>query len=261
MRPICAYEEFHEDTPMNRILRSTMELLLHAGISVERKRRIRALLLYFGNVTPVDLMRVNWHMRYRRHHQTYRMLMFVCYLVVKGLIQKQADGSARFLDFLDEQRMCTLYEKFILAYYRREHPELSPRSEMIRWVLDEDTSGSRALLPVMRCDVMLSRGNHILIIDAKYYSNVFHRYGDSEKIHTPNLNQIFAYVKNKCAELGESPHRVSGLLLYAATDESILPDETYSLSGNIIGVQTLDLSQPFSAISTQLESLIDRYLG
>ena len=63
-------------------------------------------------------------MRYDRNNRTYRMLMAVCWLVVKGLLQTQNDGSTRMMDFFDEQRMSRLYEKFILEYYRREHPQL-----------------------------------------------------------------------------------------------------------------------------------------
>jgi hypothetical protein len=63
-------------------------------------------------------------MRFDRNNQTYRMLMNVCWLVAKGLLQTRADGTSRLMDFLDEQRMSRLYEKFILGYYKREHPEL-----------------------------------------------------------------------------------------------------------------------------------------
>ena len=47
-----------------------------------------------------------------------------------------------------------------------------------------------------------------------------------------NLYQIFTYVKNKDAEFGDEPHRVSGMLLYAATDKAIQPDNSYRMSGN-----------------------------
>ena len=43
-------------------------------------------------------------------------------------------------------------------------------------------------------------------------------------LHSGNLYQIFTYVKNKDTEFGDEPHRVSGMLLYAATDEAIQPD-------------------------------------
>ena len=45
------------------------------------------------------------------------MLISICYLVVKGLLQTQSDGTIKLMDFLDEQRMHRLYEKFILERY------------------------------------------------------------------------------------------------------------------------------------------------
>ncbi|MEE1214932.1 MAG: hypothetical protein U0L04_08135, partial [Bacteroidaceae bacterium] len=56
----------------------------------------------------------------------------------------------------------------------------------------------------------------------------------------------FTYVKNKDAEYGDAPHEVSGMLLYAKTDEQIQPDHVYHMSGNKISVRTLDLDCDFS---------------
>ncbi|WP_336433283.1 hypothetical protein [Eubacterium pyruvativorans] len=40
-------------------------------------------------------------------------------------------------------------------------------------------------------------------------------------------------------------HQVSGMLLYAKTDEDLVPDNVYHMSGNQISVKTLDLNQEF----------------
>ena len=75
------------------------------------------------------------------------------HLVVKGLLQTNSDGSTRLMDFIDEQRMCRLYEKFMLEYYRKEHPEVSARASQIPWQLDD---GFSDMLPVMQSDITLS---------------------------------------------------------------------------------------------------------
>ena len=115
---VCSYDEFSVDTRMNRVLKATMMLLVRSDIDKARKKELKRLLVFFGDVNDVDLSTVDWHMSFDRNNQTYRMLMNVCWLVVKGLLQTQADGSSRLMDFLDEQRMSHLYEKFILKYYR-----------------------------------------------------------------------------------------------------------------------------------------------
>lgn len=72
------------------------------------------------------------------------------------------------MDFLDEQRMCRLYEKFILEYYRKEFKNLiTANASQIPWQLDDEES---SMLPVMQSDIMLQRGDRVLIIDAKYYA-------------------------------------------------------------------------------------------
>lgn len=249
---ICTYDEFTVNSYLNRILKSTMELLLHADISKARKKALRKLMIYFADVDVLDVHTISWNIRYDRNNQTYRMLISVCYLVVKGLLQTNTDGSTRLMDFVDEQRMCRLYEKFILEYYRKEHPGITTRASQIPWQLDD---GFSDMLPIMQSDITLSKGNRTLIIDAKYYAHNMQTQYNVHTLHSGNLYQIFTYVKNKDAEYGDAPHEVSGMLLYAKTDEQIQPDHVYHMSGNKISVRTLDLNCDFAEIAEQLDSI------
>ena len=249
---ICTYDDFTVNCYLNRILKSTMELLLHADISKARKKALRKLMIYFADVDVLDIHTINWNIRYDRNNQSYRMLISICYLVVKGLLQTNSDGSTRLMDFIDEQRMCRLYEKFILEYYRKEHPEITARASQIPWQLDD---GFSDMLPIMQSDITLSKGNRTLIIDAKYYAHNTQTQYDVHTLHSGNLYQIFTYVKNKDAEYGDAPHEVSGMLLYAKTDEQIQPDHVYHMSGNKISVKTLDLNCNFEKIAWQLDTI------
>ncbi len=249
---ICSYDEFSENSYMNRIIKKTMELLLHSDISKSRKKELRKLLMYFGEVEPLDVHSINWRIQYNRNNQTYRMLVSICYLVIKGLLQTNSDGTTRLMDFLDEQHMCRLYEKFILEYYRKEFPELSASASQIPWSLDD---GEGTMLPIMQSDIMLSKGSDVLIIDAKYYAHTTQTQYDAHTLHSGNLYQIFTYVKNKDAEFGDRSHTVSGMLLYAATDEVIQPNNSYQMSGNKVSVKTLDLNLDFSQIAAQLNAI------
>ncbi len=255
---VCSYDEFSVDTRMNRILKATMVLLMRSDIDKTRKKELKRLLAYFGEVGDIDLPTVDWRMRFDRNNRTYRMLMSVCWLVAKGLLQTQADGTSRLMDFLDEQRMSRLFEKFILEYYRREHPELDAGAPYIGWVLDD---GFDDMLPAMRSDITLTRDGTVLIIDAKCYSHTTQQQFDKRSVHSGNLYQIFTYVKNKEAELARAgvPHEVSGMLLYARTDEDVQPEETYQMSGNRISVRTLGLDMPFENIRAQLDTIADEH--
>lgn len=253
---VCTYDEFSVNTYMNRIIKTTMLKLLHADIDKARKKEIRKLLVFFDEVQELDVHTINWSQQYSRNNQTYRMLVSICYLVLKGLLQTTTDGSTKLMQFVDEQRMCRLYEKFILEYYRKEHPEITANASQIPWQLDDDFSD---MLPVMQTDIMLSQGAKVLIIDAKYYEHTTQTQYDKHTLHSNNLYQIFTYVKNKEYELREEQHEVAGMLLYAKTEEEIQPDQKYKMSGNRISVRTLDLNLDFSEIRKQLDGIVEEY--
>ena len=121
--------------------------------------------------------------------------------------------------------------------------------------------GVSEMLPVMQSDIMLSRGSQVLIIDAKYYAHNTQVQFDTRSIHSGNLYQIFTYVKNKKAEFGDKTNTVSGMLLYARTDEPVQPDNRYRMSGNIISVRTLDLNKEFPEIAAQLDEIAEEHFG
>ena len=255
---VCTYDDFTVNSYMNRIIKSTMELLIRSDISKARKKELRKLLVFFDEVEPLNVYDINWQLQYNRNNQSYRMLISICYLVVKGLLQSNTSGGTKLMDFLDEQRMCRLYERFILEYYRKEHPEIRASASQIPWQLDDDFN---FMLPVMQTDIMLSKGNTTLIIDAKYYGHTTQEQYGVHTLHSGNLYQIFTYVKNKDAEYGEHPHNVSGMLLYAQTDESVQPNNVYHMGGNKISVRTLNLNCSFNEIASQLDGIVAEHFA
>lgn len=255
---VCVYDEFSVNSYMNKILKTTMSLLLGADIAKNRKKELRKLLVFFDEVDLIDIHAIQWNMQYNKNNQTYRMLISVCYLVIKGLLQTNSDGDTKLMDFLDEQRMCRLFEKFILEYYRKEHSEIKASASQIPWQLDDDMND---MLPVMQTDIMLTKNDKVLIIDAKYYAKTLQSQYDVKTLHSGNLYQIFTYVKNKEVELSKGPHEVAGMLLYAKTDEVVLPDNEYKMSGNKVIVRTLDLDCDFAAVASQLDSIAETYFA
>lgn len=251
---VCLYDEFSVDSYMNQILKSTMELLLRYDIPKSRKKELRNLLLYFKDVTSIDVHTINWNIRFHRNNQTYQMLISVCYLIIKGLLQTTTSGTMKLSKYIDEQRMCRLYEKFILEYYKHHYPQIKVSSSQIEWAVDDDYI---FMLPTMQSDIMLTYQDKTLIIDAKYYEHNTQSQYNVNTIHSNNLYQIFTYVKNKASKGGN----VSGMLLYAKTDEDIQPNNEYMMSGNKISVKTLDLDCEFSEIRMQLDDIVNVWLN
>ena len=250
----CTYDEFSVNGTKNRIIKSTLELLLKSDIPKYRKKELRKLIIFFSEVENIDLHSVNWNMKYDRNNKTYRMLISICYLVVNGLLQTNLDGNTKIMDFLDEQSMFRLYEKFILGYYKKHYAELSPSASRIPWSVD-----NTRMLPIMQSDIHLQKNNTVLIIDAKYYSHTTQVKYDNHTLHSNNMYQIFTYVKNCDYAFGEEDHKVSGILLYAKTEEEIQPDNIYQMHGNQITVKTLDLNQKFDIIAKQLNDIVKNH--
>ncbi len=254
---VCQVDDYIENTYMNQILKSTAMLLLRSkDVKDENKRKLKRSILYFAGVDQISCKNIQWStLRYNRSNKSYKMLMNICYLVIEGMLISETDGKYKLNEFIDDQRMSSLYEKFILAYYRRHYPSVKATQSHIEWNTDD---AMVTLLPRMKSDVMLEYKGFTFIIDAKYYASSLQtgQYG-THSIHSNNLYQIFAYVKNKDKNNDGS---VAGMLLYANTDGEN-PDVDYRLSGNKISVKTLDLNCPFQKIQAQLEEVISTWLS
>ena len=242
------------------ILKTTVMLLLrHTRVDQEYKSDLKKEMLFFSNVDTIDPTTIRWSaIRFQRNNNTYRMLISLCQLILEGMLLTTDSGEYKLASFVDEQRMNRLYEKFILEYYAKECPQVTTTASQIPWALDD---GIGTMLPVMQSDIMLTKDDTVLIIDAKYYTHTTQTQYDVHTLHSGNLYQIFTYVKNKDTGFGDKPHTVSGMLLYAATDEAIQPDNSYQMSGNKISVRTLDLNQEFSEIATQLNTIVDEHFS
>ena len=256
----CEYDELSENNLLNQILKTTTMILLHHGrVDQEYKNDLKKEMLFFANVDIIDPGAIRWSsIRFQRNNNTYRMLIGLCQLILEGMLLTTDSGEHRLASFIDDQHMNRLYEKFILEYYRKHHPELHANPSRIDWQLDDDYS---ELLPVMQTDITLAKGGTVLIIDAKYYGKTTQQRFDVSSLVSGNLYQIFTYVKNKDEELTRAgiEHSVSGMLLYAKTDEVLLPDNEYRMSGNRISARTLDLNQKFSIIAAQLDQFAERF--
>ena len=252
-RMVCQFDLFSENTLLNQILKGAMLVLIrHGDVKQENRKALRKLLVFFENVDDIDPIHVDWSAcRYHQNNATYKMLINMCWLVIKGLLLTTESGEYKLAKFLDNQQMHRLYEKFVRGYFRKEYPQYAASAAYIDWNVDD---GVIDFLPVMKSDITLTHGPKTLIIDTKYYGKSMQTNAmfDSRSIISGNLYQIYTYVKNKdCAGSGN----VSGLLLYAKTDEDITPDNDYLMGGNRISVKTLDLGADWPDIERQLASV------
>lgn len=251
-RLACEYDEFSEDHLLNRILRAAAEALLRAP-QVDRKYKaaLRRELSYFSSVAALDLSCVPWsRLVFPRNAGNVEWLVRLAELLTKGLLMTEESGGTHLRETLTDDALARLYEKFLLGWFSLYFPRLHPGARRIPWAAE----GEEAFLPAMQSDVTLSDGARELVLDAKCYSHAMQEHWGRRTQHSHNLYQIFTYVKNREAVLGPG-QTVSGLLLYARTDEAVQPAQTYRLAGSRIDVRTLDLTGDFSRIELALRRI------
>ncbi|MCM1502064.1 MAG: 5-methylcytosine-specific restriction endonuclease system specificity protein McrC [Bacteroidales bacterium] len=255
----CEYDEYSEDNIFNRILKSTILLLLgHSEVRPQRKKGLKKIIPFFLNVRATDLSGIKWNtLRFDRNSKTYQMLLYLCYFIIDNTLLSTDEGKVKMLTFSDE-KMCRLYEKFVLEYYRRHHPEFHACARQISWnVVKEETT--LEMLPILQTDIFLTIGERTLIIDTKYYSKSLQTNYDKRTIHSHNQNQILTYVLNHDRE---HTGNTDGILLYAMTEEEFHPHGQMKWhDGNMIYYRNLDLNQDFEGIKQQLELLVSNNCG
>lgn len=246
-RMICQYDEFSYNTYMNQIIKSTINKLIKCNLLKEPyKKELLKINGFFNDIGIIPITKIDWKgLKYHRNNINYRIIMDICYLICEGLIVNEQNGNVKFSTFIKDKQMATLYEKFVLGFYKKEYPELKPNSKYIDWDLDEIPPIS--FLPTMHTDITLECKGKQLIIDTKYYPEAMQKspHNENKTLISGNLYQIFAYVKNSDF-VGE----IKGMLLYPTVGYEL--DENYKMSGNEIYIKTLDLNKDFIQIKEQL---------
>lgn len=254
----CEHDEFSENNLSNRILKTTMYFLArHKRVSISRKKELVRLLPFLSTVETVDLRSIKWNtIKVQRNYRNYRLLLYICYLVSRGLLFSD-DGTVNLQTFFDERMLHHLYERFILEYYRYHFKgQFEAVAEQIKWDIG-DSDGR--YLPIMQSDIMLKQKDKTIIIDAKYYSYIMQKreqFG-TKTYNSGNLYQVNTYMTHYAA--ANPNKRVEGMLLYAQTDEEV-PISTYTFLGRKFSVRTLDLNCDFEKICEQLNSIANEWL-
>lgn len=97
-------------------------------------------------------------LRYNRNNYHYRMLINISELIFQGLITNEGKNEILFSDFIRDNQMAKLYEKFVLNFYKTHLDEAvyNVHAPKFNWNLDEDISEEDlSLLPEMRTDIVV----------------------------------------------------------------------------------------------------------
>lgn len=251
---VCDYDELSENNVFNQIVLTAATILIrHSDVKKDKKAKLKQLILFFQNVQPIDIRNIHWNtLRFDRNNKNYRMLVYLCYFILREWLMTTEDGKYKMREFSDDH-MCRLFEKFVLEYYKKHHPELKACAAQIGWNVVEDATDT-SVLPIMQTDVLLSIGERTLIVDTKYYSKIMQEQYGKETLRNNHLYQIRTYVDEYDRD---HHHNVDGMLLYAKTKNDDFDDATIThRDGYTLYIRTLNLNTDFEAIKNRLDSFI-----
>lgn len=185
---VCEFDTFSENNVFNQILKSCVFLLLrYSDVKTERKTKLRKLMIYFETVDEIPSCSIRWNtLRYDHNTRTYQMLHSLCYFLLQSRLLTTEGGNVRMERFSDAH-MNLLFQRFVMEYYKKKHPEYKAQAKQIKWDLCENESVSASMLPIMQTDITLAVGDRMLIIDTKYYGQTVQENMGKISIHSPNL--------------------------------------------------------------------------
>lgn len=251
---VCDFDEFTDNVPFNQILKTTIGILIKAPYLDSRiKKELIDIRYHFSFIDEIRITMYAFScLKYNRNNMHYKMLMNICELIYFGLIANEEGKALKFADFIRNEQMAVLYEKFVLNFYKKHLPVSIYRthSPKIEWGIDDGFKHvGLEYLPQMRTDIVIENSveRTQIIVDTKYYASALEKgnLGETKKLIPSNLYQICTYVNNS-AYLG----KVSGMLLYPTTEQEL--NLKYKINGKIIKVKTLNLASEWDALSERL---------
>ena len=255
-RAVCTYDELGPETGGTQLLLGALQQLsgtpaLPAALRQELRLTARR---FPAGLVPLPLAAASLRAVHRQRPTGLpAFLLNVCELIYRSALPApEATGRPRFRDFRrDEPLMARLFEQFVRNFYRLEQRRFRVLSETIRWQAATGSAEALALLPAMITDTSLEAPDRKIILDTKYYAAALRPRYDQQKLISPHLYQLYAYLQNQPLAPGQ---QLEGILLYPAATQVV--DVRYTLGGHPVRIVTIDLAQPWEQIAAALLGLV-----
>jgi 5-methylcytosine-specific restriction enzyme subunit McrC len=263
-RAVCTYDELSAALPLHQLVVGTIAALaVHRAVPVGLRRELSQLRRRF----PAEVLPLVPHatifpmLRRQRPASQAAFLLHICELIYETSLPAPADdGRGRFTDFRrDERLMARLFEQAVRNFYRREQRQYRVFTETIAWQAVAEQPQDLALLPTMLTDTTLENATRKIILDTKYYAAALRPRYDQQRLISPHLYQLYAYLQNVRPTSGQ---QLEGILLYPAGHEvaagppAAAVDVRYTLGEHPVRVVTIDLHQPWPGIAADLLALV-----
>jgi 5-methylcytosine-specific restriction enzyme subunit McrC len=248
---ICEFDEFTINTLPNQIIKTTLlNLQKTSGLDKKNLPEIRQILVRMSDIESVTLQKRHFReIALHRNNSFYDFTMKVAELIFENLLVNEETGSFKMQDFVkDERKMATLFEAFVRNFYKKELPNAKVTRENLTWLMTSSEENSQQFLPKMQTDISIFFKDRKVILETKFYKETLQKYYNSEKIHSENLYQLFAYLKN------QKDYNTEGVLLYPTVQDSL--SMTYTYENHKIKIQTINLNQDWQGIRKELLALV-----
>jgi 5-methylcytosine-specific restriction enzyme subunit McrC len=250
---VCNYEVFDSDIVQNQIVKSIIEMLFRSSDQDLDAALISELeLLHFRmkSISSIKLKETIFRtVQLHSNNGLYRLLLSVCLLIYRNILVSEDSGNIKFLDCIHNTRqMHGLFEDFLRNFYKLRQHNFDVRSQRLQFGANLAT-----IIPEMQTDISLVNSDRVIIVDAKFYQNIFQetRFGQ-KKLRNAHLNQLHAYLS---AYERTYNRKAEGMLIYAEGSDFVC--HTEQILGYTHSYKSIDLLQEWSLIEEDLLSFLN----
>ncbi|MFC4713443.1 McrC family protein [Planococcus dechangensis] len=248
---VCEKDEYTANIRINQLIKSTLKsITLNQYVKQDTKARSFNHMELMGEVEAPPLTKSSFaKLSFGRHNMHYKRVLQIALLLHEMTLLSHKNGNwSLFTAQLDERSLNSLFENFLFNFYKLEQQDYRVKAEGMQWKLE----GNKALLPGMRTDVSLTHKNGLekIVIDAKFYKDIFQVHHGKSSFRSGNMYQLFTYLMHQDQEM-----KLRGILIYPSNGEQV--DEQYDWNERMsMEVMTLDLNASWKDIYDRLKNLI-----
>ncbi|WML50166.1 hypothetical protein RCG23_10255 [Neobacillus sp. PS3-34] len=248
---VCEKDQYSANILLNQVMKSTLLAICQNQYVKKETRRLSY--SYLDLIQEVEILpltkEIFLKIYFNRHNVHYKRMIHIARLLHELTLLSHKHGNwSLFSAEVDETSLNHIFEKFLLHFYRIEQKDYQVQSEVMQWNL----IGNQSLLPTMKTDISLSHkdGQQKIIIDAKFYRNIFQKYFGKTSFHSHNLYQLFTYLMHQPKDL-----TLRGILIYPYNGTEV--EEKFAWDDRMtVEVLTLNLEDSWGDIFNKLMSVL-----
>ena len=248
---VCEKDEYSSDILFNQIVKTTLEHI-YRNKQVNESVRKKSYMLWeqLPEVSSIRLTKeIFIRITFNRLNQNYKPVIHLAKLFHECKLLTHKSGNWNlFTVELNDTALNSLFEKFLLRFYQLEQNQYKVRSERLNWNLN----GNPLFLPTMQTDVSMQHKYKCkkIIIDAKFYKNIFQENFGKSTFHSGNMYQLFTYLMHQPDNLV-----VKGILVYP--DNGYEVKETFHWDGRLsMEVMSINLDDSWMDIYHRLLEIV-----